>query len=188
MNTSSIFRIGGAAAILSVALSFGSFVAPILLPFSAVVLAVFVFALYRLFSPLAPALSSIGAVVGITGAIVFAAMQVIVGSVNAAPQNIAIWAAWFVPPLIFGYLAYRCRDAGMPRVLGLLGVAGGVFGLINLVLTLIGGGNWENPNDPALAPVIMGAYWLAQLPALAWMVWSGIALLRSGSVLRRQLA
>jgi hypothetical protein len=187
MTSANIFRIGGIAAILSIVLSFGAFVLPALLPFAALLLAVFVFALYRWFSLFAPAMSLTAAVVGIAGAVIFASMLFINGSVNAAPQNIAIWAAWFVPPLAFGYLSMRHHEAGMSRVLGIIGIVAGVFGLLNLLLTLAGGGNWEQPNDPALAPWILGAYWLAQLPSLVWMLWSGIALMRLKPALRQQL-
>ena len=36
----------------------------------------------------------------------------------------------------------------MSRTLGLIGLVGGVAGLINLILVLIGGGDWSNPRRP----------------------------------------
>ena len=58
-------------------------------------MAVFVFVLYRLFSASAPTLSLVAAVLGIGGSVILAAMWLIAGDRNAAPQNIATWADFF---------------------------------------------------------------------------------------------
>lgn len=48
----------------------------------------------------------------------------------------------------------------------------------SLIVTLIGGGNWAQPNNPALSPVIMATYYVGMLLTLIWLVWTGLALLR----------
>lgn len=55
--SSSLFRIGGIAVLLSIVLMIGYAVWPPLLAVGALVLAVFIFALYRLFSPGSPMLT-----------------------------------------------------------------------------------------------------------------------------------
>lgn len=178
MSSNNLFRIGGIAAIVSVVLMLGYYVLPPLFAIGALAMAVFVFALYRLCSATAPTLSLVGAVLGIGGSVILAAMWLIAGDRNAAPQNIAIWAGFFAPPLLFGLAAYQQPKIGMPRILAIIGIIGGVAGLINLILTLIGGGNWAPPNNPALSPLIMGSYYIGMLPTLVWIVWTGIVLLR----------
>jgi len=178
MASSSLFRIGGIAGILSIVLIIGYAVWPPLLAVGALVLAVFIFALYRLFSPGSPMLSLVGAAVGIGGAVILAVMLLIRGDQNAAPQNLALWASMFFPPLVFGLAAWQQPKVGMPRPLAIIGLVGGVFGLVNLLLTLAGGGNWSQPNNPALAMPIMLAYYVATLATLVWMVWTGIILVR----------
>jgi hypothetical protein len=138
----------------------------------------FVFALYRLFNSESPAVSLAGAVLGIGGALLLAVLVVLNGAQNNSIQNLVLWAAFMSPPLFFGWLAYRHPDAGIPRALALIGLVGGVFGLLNLIVTLIAGGDWSNPNNPALSPVILGTYYLGMLPTLVWMLWSGIVLLK----------
>jgi hypothetical protein len=178
MSGNNLFRVGGVAAILSVLLSFGAYVLPVFLAIGALVMAVFIFALYRLFNAKAPTLSLIAAVLGIAGAVVMAIHVLMSGMQTSALLGIAIWAAFFLPPLIFGILAYQHSQAGMPRVLAIIGIVGGIGGLVNLVVTMIGGGDWAHPNNPALTPVIMGSYYLGMLPTLVWLMWSGIALVR----------
>ncbi|MCI0519812.1 MAG: hypothetical protein L0Z70_06085 [Chloroflexi bacterium] len=171
-------RIGGAAVILAILLSIAYVISPIFLAIGVLALAVFTFALYRIFSADSPALSLGGLVLGAGGAVLLAAFLAFTGSQNNAMQNTAIWAAFFTPPLFFGLLAYQHPRAGMPRALGVIGLAGGVGGLLNMLLTLAGGGDWSNPNNPALSPLIMGMYYLGMLFTLVWMVWTSISLLR----------
>lgn len=181
MDNISISRIGGIAAILSIVLSVGAMAAPILLAPGSLLLIVFVIALHRLFNTRAGMLSLAAAVVAIAGAAVLMALTVASGSAgvpNNALSNLATWVAWFLPPLAFGYLGYRHPDAGFSRVLSIIGIVGGLFGLLNLIVVLIGGGSWAEPNDPALGPIIMITYYGGMLFTLAWMVWAGIVLLR----------
>ena len=178
MPSNNLYRIGGIAAIVSVVLMIGYVILPPLFAVGALAMAVFIFALYRLFSAGAPTWSLVGAVLGIGGSVILAAMWLINGDQNAAPQNLATWASFFVPPLVFGLTAYQQPKIGMPRILAIIGIIGGVAGLINLIIVLIGGGNWAQPNNPALGPLIMVSYYLGTLFALVWMVWTGLALLR----------
>jgi hypothetical protein len=178
MSQSTWLRVGGAAAILDVVLMAGYYVLPPISTMGALAVAVFVLVLYRLFRESAPRLSLAGAVLGIGGSVILAAMWLTAGDRNAAPQNIATWAAFFAPPLLFGIAAYRYPNPGMSRILALTGIAGGVFGLINLIVVLIGGGNWSEPNNPALSPLIMATYYAGMLLTLVWMVWTGVVLLR----------
>lgn len=154
----------------------------------ALVMAVFVFALYHLFRHAAPAASLAAAVAGIGGAVVLAITALATGSQSGLVVGISTWAVYFLPPLVFGYLAYQQPAAGLPRLLAVIGLAGGAFGLANTVLVLAGGGDYANPNNPALTPFILGTYYLAMLPVMIWMVWTGLVLLRSGPALQRQPA
>ncbi|MBM3127714.1 MAG: hypothetical protein FJ009_03665 [Chloroflexi bacterium] len=160
------------------ALSFLYYVIPAAFALGALAIAIFVFALYRLFHAESPALSLVGAVVGIGGGVILAALVLLVGSQNNAIQNLAIWASFFAPSLFFGWLAYQHSKVGMARPLALSGLVGGLGGLVNIIVTLIGGGSWEKPNNPALSPVIMGSYYIGMLLTMVWMVWSSIVLLR----------
>lgn len=178
MNSQSIFRVGGIAVILAVIISLASMAIPILLAVGALCMAVYIFALYRLFSAASPKLSLAVAVLGIVGSIVLAVQVLMFGIPNNALSNTATWAIFFLPPLIFGSLAYQHPEAGLQRGLALIGILGGVGGLVNLIVVLIGGGDWSNPNNPALSPLIMTSYYAGMLLVLVWMVWVGIVLLR----------
>lgn len=178
MNNASLYRIGGIAAILSIVLSFGAMAVPALLAVSSLALAVFIFALHRLFNSYTGPVGLVAAIGAIIGAIALAVMSIPAGAPTNSVTALAAWAAWFLPPLVFGFLALRHSEAGMSRPLAIIGIMGGVFGLINLVLTLIAGGNWQQPNNPALTPVIMATYYIGMLFTLVWLVWTGIVLLR----------
>jgi hypothetical protein len=188
MNSQSIFRLGGLAAIAGLLLSVGGYVSMVMFALGALLVAVYVFALYHLFRHAAPAPSLAAAGVGIGGAVFLAGAVVATGSQSGTVVGIASWAAYFLPPLAFGFLAYQHPAAGLPRPLAVIGLLGGAFGLVNTVLVLAGGGDYAAPNNPALTPFIMGTYYLAMLPVLIWMVWTGIALLRAGPTPQRQPA
>jgi hypothetical protein len=188
MSQENWLRIGGAAAILGVVLSLGALAAPVLLAIGSLAIGVFIFALYRWFGSYAPTLSLAAAVVGIVGAVVLAIISLPSGAPNNALSNVVTWAAWFLPPLVFGFLAYRNPATGMPRLLALIGIAGGILGLINLIVVLIGGGNWAEPNNPGLGPVIMISYYGGMLLTLVWLVWTGILMFRSKVAPQRQPA
>lgn len=178
MSANNLYRIGGIAVFVGIILFLGYLISPVFLALGALSFAIFTYALYRLFKTDAPGLSLVGAVLGIGGAVLLAVLILASGAQNNVLQNFAIWAALFTPPLFFGILAYQHPGAGMPRILALIGILGGIGGLLNLILTLIGGGDWSNPNNPALAPLIMGTYYVGMLTTLVWLVWTGILLLR----------
>jgi divalent metal cation (Fe/Co/Zn/Cd) transporter len=82
-----------------------------------------------------PAWSLGAGVVGMVGAVVLAVLTLISPAQNGAAVNFATWAAFFLPPLVFGFLALRHPRADIPRILAIIGIVGGVFGLLNLGLT-----------------------------------------------------
>lgn len=179
--TNNLSRLGGIAAILGILLSIAYTINPVFLGFGALAFAVFIFALYRIFSSESAGLSLAGAVVGIAGAALLAFLTLtsqFQTTQSNATQGMAMWATFFFPPLVFGYLAYRHPGAGMPRTLGLIGLLGGVFGLLNAIFSLIGGGDWMNPNNPALSPFIMGTYLIGMVLMLVWLAWTVILLMR----------
>jgi hypothetical protein len=177
MSSNKVDRVAGVAAILAVLISLAAYVQPVALVIGALAMAVFIFGLYRNYRAESPTWSLVGGVLGIVGAVALAVLTLISPTQYGAAVSIATWAAFFLPPLVFGFLALRHPRADIPRILAIIGIVGGVFGLLNLVLTLIAGGDWSNPNNPALTPLLLGTYYLAMLPTLAWMVWTGIALL-----------
>jgi hypothetical protein len=188
MQSHSIYRFGGLAAILGLVFSLGAAAWPALLAVGALTMAVFIFALYHLYRPESPAISLAGAVVGIVGAATMAAVVLVTGTQSGTLVGLATWAAYFMPPLVFGILAYQHRLVGQPRLLGIISIVGGVFGLLNAMVVLAGGGDYANPNNPALTPWIMGTYFLGMLPTLVWIVWTGIALLRASAAPAHQPA
>jgi len=102
--------------------------------------------------------------------------------------NTGLSACMMLPPLLFGFLAYRQRQAGLPRVLAIIGVGAGVAGAINFIIVAIGGGDYTNPNNPDLAPLIDASWGVAALFALIWVVWTGVVLLRLAGASQRQPA
>jgi hypothetical protein len=188
MQSQSIYRFGGMAAIVGMVFSLTAAALPALLAVGALAMAVFIFALYRLHRSESPAISLAGAVVGIVGAGMMAAVVLVTGTQSGTLVGLATWAAYFMPPLVFGFLAYQHRLAGQPRLLGIIGTVGGVLGLLNAIVVLAGGGDYANPNNPALTPWIMGTYYLGMLPTLVWVVWTGIVLLLAGAAPARQPA
>lgn len=178
MNNQTFFRVGGIAVILAVLFSLGAYISPFLLAVGSVCMAIFVFALYLQFKPENSSFSLVSAIVGIAGALGLAVFAAINGIQASSISGIFTWMTFFLPPLLFGYLGYRYSQAGVPRLLAIIGLVGGIFGLLNFLVTWYAGGDYSNPNNPALAPLIMGTYYVGMLPTLVWMVWSGIVLLR----------
>lgn len=192
MSNNNLFRIGGIAAIASIVLlvfafaagggstsiSDVSFLMRLLLSAFAIAVAVFVFSLYRLYRAEEPTMSLVGAIGGIGGAVLLVISVLILNLQSLTLYGIAMFATLFLPALLFGFLAYQHSQIGFSRILGAIGIVAGVFGLINTVLVVMGGGDWNKPNDPALYPLIMGSYSIASLAAAVWLVWGGIVLLR----------
>jgi hypothetical protein len=168
-SANTLFRLGGIAAILGILFTLGYAVVPLLLGIGALVMAVYYFALYRgelSMLNLAATLSAAG------GAILLLFIKIGPSQI----YGIALAAAIFVPALLAG-LAANGR-AGFPRALAIAGILGGVFGLLNYVVVAIGGGDYTNPNSPALTPFIWATYIPAMLATLVWLVWGGIHLFR----------
>ena len=178
MNNQTLYRIGGIAGIFSLILSLGYYITPYSMALAGLAAIVFVFALYRLFSASSSALNLVGAILGIGGSVLLVIVVLMTGGANNTFTNLAIWASYFTPPLFYGLLAIQNSHAGMSRTLGIIGLVGGISGLLNLILVLIGGGDWSNPSIPALSPVIMATYYIGMLLTLVWMVWASIVLLR----------
>jgi hypothetical protein len=177
MSSNTMNRVAGIAVLVAVVIGFLAFVQPLATAIAALAMAVFIFGLYHDYRAESPAWSLVGGVVGIVGAVVLAILTFMAPTRHDAWANIATWAAFFLPPLLFGLLALRHRRADIPRILAIIGIVGGAFGLLNLMVTLVAGGDWTRPNNPALMPVILGTYYAGMLVTLVWMVWMGIALL-----------
>ena len=93
-----------------------------------------------------------------------------------SPQyNLALLAGPFLPALLAGLAANS--QAGFPRALAIIGIVAGVAGLLNFLVVTIGGGDYTDPNNPALAPFIWATYLPAALGAV-WLVWEGVLLFR----------
>ncbi len=164
-----MYRIGGAAAILGVLLMFGAGVLPPLVGIGMLVTAAYYFALYRVESS---ALNLIATLSAVGGAI----LALFTAAVPNHLYNIAFLTGLTLPPLFAG-LAFNGK-ASFPRILAIAGIVAGVFGVLNFVVVAIGGGDYTNPNNPALTPLVYGAYIPSMLAVLVWVVWGGIRLFR----------
>jgi hypothetical protein len=178
INSTNIYRIGGIACLVGIVFFLGYYISPVLLGIGMLAFCVFIYALFRLFSAASPVVSLVAAVLGIAGSLLVAYLAFFTEYQNNTLANTAIWLAMFVPPLIFGFLGLQSPALGMPRILSIIAIISGVAALINWLLTLMGGGDWSNPNNPALGPWIMGSYYIAALLGLVWLVWTSIVLLR----------
>lgn len=186
-----LFRLGGLSAFIGLAFTladvfFTGVTSPNAVPLAskllnsaaALTLIPFAYALYHLYRGEAPGLSKIG-----LGEVVFAAALFILCMLflNLQPlalYNLAFTAIYIVPGLIFGLLAYQQPQAGLPRTLGVIGIVSGVIGLVRFVVLTLGGGDWTNLTNPALAPIIMVSYITWMILGLIWWVWTGIILVR----------
>ena len=175
MSKNNLFRFGGIAVILGVVLMFASYALPALLAVGGLLLAVFYYALYRFFGDKSPSLNLSAVVLGVGGSILFV-IALLMNKTTGIVYNLAYLAAFSLAPLLFSLLVYR--NANLPRMLAIFGILASVFGFLNFVVTTIGGGDYMNPNNPALTPLIDGTYYVGMLAALVWMIWSGIILLR----------
>lgn len=185
MSDNNLARYGGIAGILALIVAFSVAVLPsftdALLLVALVLLAVMTFSLYRIYRSQEPTLSLIGLVVGI-GAPVVLLVSMLISSKPGNFSGLVMGASFFAMTFCFGLAAYRQKSQDVPRLLAILGIVAGVAGLVNFVLVLVGGGDYANPNNPALSPLIMGSYLLAALLALIWIVWTGVNLIRGKMV------
>jgi hypothetical protein len=172
VSTNNLYRAGGAAAIVGILLMFGAYALPILVGVSLLVMAVFYFTLYRLLGAESPILSLAAVVLAAGGAI----LLFFIGTEPGLLSGTALLASFFLPALLAGIAANG--KANFPRALAIVGIVGGVFGALNFVVVAIGGGDYTNPNNPALTPFIWATYILGSLATLVWLVWGGITLFR----------
>ena len=169
LSTNNLYRVGGTAAILGILIMFGGGALPLLVAIGSLVTAVYYFALYRADSSM---LNLVATVLGVGGAIFMFFIKIEPSNL----YNIAMLAALFLPALLAGIAANG--KAGFSRTLAIAGMVGGVFGILNFVVITIGGGDYTNPNNPALTPFIWATYIPAMLATLVWLVWGGIRLFR----------
>jgi hypothetical protein len=193
MSNQSIYRTGGIAAILGIVLLILSvvttgtmvttpgeitFLSRLLLVLAVVTFVVAAYALYLLFRPYAKGLSLTAVVLSGLGWVFVAISMLFMNMQPLMLYNLGFVACLFAPPLLFGYLALRYRQAGLPRSLAIVGLVAGVAGVINYILVTLGGSDWANPSNPALLPFINIAYFVGVLFLLVWLVWSAVFLLR----------
>lgn len=168
-STNNLFRVSGLAAILGILVMFGATTLPVLVGIGILVIAAYYFALYRAESS---ALNLIATLSAIGGAI----LALFTAATPNHLYNVAFMAGLVLPPLLAGLAANG--KAGFPRALAIAGIVAGVFGVLNFVVVAIGGGDYTNPNNPALTPLIYGTYIPSMLAVLVWLVWGGIRLFR----------
>lgn len=171
-NTTSgnnLYRVGGIAAILGFLIMFGYVVLPQFLAIGLLVMAVYYFALYRVAAS-GLNLSAVLLAAGGSIAMLFTGVGPTFG------YGIAMLVAFFLPALFAGLTANG--QAGFPRALAIAGIVGGVFGILNGIVVTIGGGDYTNPNNPALTPFIYGTYLPGAIATTVWLVWGGIRMFR----------
>ncbi len=169
MSNNDLNRIGGIAAIVGILIMFGGAALLLLVPVGLLVTAVYYFALYRSNSS---ALNLVATLLAAGGSIA----MFFTGVGGASGYGLALLAALNLPPLLAGFAGYTKAD--LPRFLSIAGIIAGVFGVLNAVVVSIGGGDYANPNNPALTPFIYGTYLPAMLAVLTWLVWGGIRMFR----------
>ncbi len=168
-SPNNLYRVGGIAAILGFLIMFGAAALPALVGIGMLVMAAYYFALYRAESSVLNLIATLSAVGG-------AILAMFTAATPNHLYNVAFMAGLTLPPLFAG-LAFNGK-ADFPRALAITGIVGGVFGLLNFVVAAIGGGDYTNPNNPALTPFIYGTYLPSMLAILVWLIWGGIRLFR----------
>lgn len=180
MNNSSLFRIGGVAAILGTLLLFGAAAFPVLMGIGMLLMALFYFALDRFHGSSPLGLVAVGsAVVGAIG-ILFT------GITPSTLFNVFMVLAFMLPALLAG-LAVRGKP-GFPRILPILGIVGGALGIVNAIINIAGGGDWTNFSNPTLTLLSNLTYYPATLLVAVWLLWSGVVLLRAKAAPQQQPA
>ena len=169
MSEKNLYRFGGIAAIVGTLLTFGTEAAPILLGLGVLVLAGFYFALYRLNGS---QLNLIALVSTLVGAVAF----LIVGVNPSALFNVLLILAMWLPALLAGLAAKQSDD--FPRIWPYFGIAAGLLGMLNALVNISGGGNYESLTSPLLKTLSELTYFPATLAALVWWIWGGVIMLR----------
>ncbi len=166
---STLYRIGGIAAIVGILIMFGGGAMPLLVAVGLLMTAAYYFALYRA----DPSVLNLVVTLMVAGGSI---AMFLTGVGPTFPYGITMLAALYLPPMLVGFAANG--QAGFPRGLAITGIVGGVFGILNGIVVTIGGGDYTNPNNPALTPFIYGTYVPAMLATLVWLVWGGIRMFR----------
>ncbi len=191
MSNQSLYRLGGIAAFVSIALivadtAITGVVSPANVPLSsrllnsavALVLVPMFYALYVILLDHAPAFARI-AWFEIPGATILFVVSLLVLNLRPlALYNFAFAAVNMLPSLLFGIPIVQRPQSGLPRALGILGIVAGVLGIVRYIFLTLGGGDWTNLGNPALQPVIFFSYIGWTLLGVVWLIWGGIHLLR----------
>lgn len=190
MNTN-LFRLGGIAAFLSIALIvvdtvITGVVSPANVPLSsrllnsaaALILIPMLYALYVIYRDQAPTLGWVAWFEYLGAVALYVICLLALNLRPLALYNFAFAAVNMLPSLLFGMLMVQQPQSGMPRGLGILGIVAGVFGIVRYVLLTLGGGDWTNLSNPALQPVIFFSYIGWVLLGIIWLIWTGVLLLR----------
>jgi hypothetical protein len=190
MSNNNIFRIGGISAFLGLGFTLADLVitgttSPDNVPLfsklmnsaAALTIIPLVLALYQLFRIKAPTFSMVAVIEGISAVVLFVICMLILNLQPLVLYNFAFMAVYYLPPMLFGLLAYQQPQSGMPRALNVIGIVTGVVAITRYVVLTMGGGDWMNL-PATLAPVAFILYLTATGLALVWLVWTGILLLR----------
>ena len=171
MNTSSLYRIGGIAAILGIVLLFAGDVIPVLLGIGMLLFGLFYYALDKFLGSSPLGLAAVGSTAAGAIGLIFT------GTTPTVIFNIFMVLAFMLPALLAG-LAARGK-AGFPRFLPIIGIVGGALGIVNAIVNISGGGDWTNLSSPTLTLLSNLTYYPASLLVAVWLVWGGIHLLRA---------
>lgn len=170
MNKTSLWRIGGIAAILGSLLLFGGYAIPVLLGIGVLLWALFYYVLDKSLGSSTLGLAAIGStVIGGIG-LLFTGMK------PSTLFNIFMVLAFMLPALLAG-LAARGK-AGFPRFLPIIGMIGGALGIVNAIVNIAGGGDYTNLSSPTLTLLSNLTYYPATLLVLVWLVWNSVLLFR----------
>lgn len=186
-----LFRLGGIAAFLSIALIVADTVitgviSPANVPLSsrllnsavALILIPMLYALYVIHRDQAPTLGRVAWFEYLGAVALYVICLLALNLRPLALYNFAFTAVNMIPSLLFGILIARQPQSGMPRALGILGIVAGILGIVRYILVTLGGGDWTNLSNPALQPIIFFSYigWI--FLSVIWLIWAGILLLR----------
>ena len=189
MSNKSLYRLGGISAFLGLGFTLADFlttgvVSPGEVPMlskllnsaSALTIIPLAYALYQLYRDKASTLSLTALVEAVFAVVLFVVCMLFLNLQPLNLYNFAFMAVYYLPPLLFGLLGYKQPQAGMPRVLSVIGMIAGVAALVRFAVLTAGGGDWANLPD-SLMPVAFILYLTATVLALIWLVWTGVLLL-----------
>ena len=186
-----LFRLGGIAAFLSIALIVADTVitgviSPANVPLSSrllnsaatLILIPMLYALYVIHRDQAPTLGRVAWFEYLGAVALYVICLLALNLRPLALYNFAFTAVNMIPSLLFGILMARQPQSGMPRALGILGIVAGILGIVRYILVTLGGGDWTNLSNPTLQPIIFFSYigWI--FLSVIWLIWAGILLLR----------